>query len=66
MEEIGYLLVFRKNGTPPVSESIATCCDCVCATIAVSAPALPVLGKFCFVLFSIKKIGYVTTGPKAL
>ena len=32
----------------PVSKSMATCCDCVGAMIAVSAPALIVLGKFCF------------------
>ena len=32
----------------PVFESMATCCDCVCAMIAVSAPALTVIGKFCF------------------
>ena len=32
----------------PVSESMASCCDCVCAMIAVSAPALTVLGKSCF------------------
>ena len=52
MEEIGFLLIFQKNGTPTLSESMATCCDCVCvcvcAMIAVSVPALPVLGKFCF------------------
>ena len=48
VEEIGFLLIFQKNGTPIVSESMATCCDCVCAMIAASAPALPVLGKFCF------------------
>ena len=32
----------------PVSESMATCYDCVCAMIVDSAPALTVLGKFCF------------------
>ena len=48
MEEIGFLLIFWKNETSPVSESMATCCHCMCARIAVSAPALPVLGKFCF------------------
>ena len=47
MEEIGFLLISRKMELP-VSESMASCCDCVCAMIAVSAPALTVLGKFCF------------------
>ena len=31
-----------------VWQLVAIVCVCVCAMIAASAPALPVLGKFCF------------------